>query len=76
MGKGKSPKIAKAKEPEPVYPTASSETVTPAIAKSIAQDTNAAQEQQLAARQRLRGISSTYLRGQSTASNGKAKLGQ
>lgn len=55
---------------------AASTTMTPAIAKSIAQDTEAAQAQQLAARQRMRGISSTYLRGATTTAGGKTRLGQ
>ena len=63
-------------ETDEVYPTATSETVTPAIAKSIAQDTSNAQAQQLAARQRLRGISSTYLRGAGSGTGGKTNLGQ
>ena len=68
MGKGSSGSVAMP------APTATEEPVTPAIAKSIAQDTENAQAQQLAARQRLRGISSTYQRG--TAEAGKTKLGQ
>ena len=55
---------------------ASYDSVTPAIAKSISADTESAQAQQLANRQRLRGVSSTYLRGASTTSGGKTKLGQ
>ena len=55
---------------------ATGDTVTPAIAKSIAQDTASAQSQQLADRQRMRGISSTYLRGASGTGGGKTKLGQ
>lgn len=61
------------------YSATQAETVTPAIAKSIAQDTESAQVQQLQARQRMRGVSSTYLRGTdlaSTTAGGKAKLGQ
>ena len=61
------------------YSASQAETVTPAIAKSIARDTESAQAQQLAARQRLRGVSSTYLRGTdlaATTAGGKAKLGQ
>ena len=50
--------------------------ITPAIAKSIAQDADSAQAMQLADRQRMRGISSTYLRGVTTSSGGKSKLGQ
>jgi len=49
--------------------------VTPAIASSIAADTDNAQSQQLANRQRMRGIASTYMRG-SQATAGKTKLGQ
>ena len=62
----------------PIYSASDQETVTPAIAKSIAQDTESAQAQQLQARQRLRGVSSTYLRGTDLASTmaGKSKLGQ
>lgn len=76
MGKGGSSGVA---QQVPVYSASEQETVTPAIAKSIAQDTESAQAQQLLARQRLRGVSSTYLRGTdlaSTTAGGKAKLGQ
>jgi len=69
MGKGSSASIAPMSTEIP-------ETVTPAIAQSIAQDTQAAQQQQLAARQRQRGISSTYLRGSNATGAGKTKLGQ
>ena len=58
-------------------PAAAYDTVTPAIAKSIAADTDAAQARQLADRQRMRGISSTYLRGAAASGgSGKTKLGQ
>ena len=52
--------------------------VTPAIAKSIAKDTESAQATQLEARQKMRGVASTYLRGQNIAATqvGKDKLGQ
>ena len=61
------------------YAPAQAEAVTPAVAKSIAQDTEGAQARQLAARQRLRGVSSTYLRGTDlagAAAGGTEKLGQ
>lgn len=79
MGKGSSPTIAYQQTAEQSYSAPQAETVTPAIAKSIARDTESAQAQQLQARQRLRGVSSTYLRGTELASataGGKAKLGQ
>lgn len=78
MGKGGS-SGAYAAQQVPTYSATEQETVTPAIAKSIAQDTESAQAQQLLARQRMRGVSSTYLRGTdiaSTTAGGKAKLGQ
>ena len=75
MGKGSSGSVSMPQQ-EPTYTAPTTETVTPAIAKSIAQDTSNAQAQQIAARQRLRGISSTYLRGAGSGAGGKTKLGQ
>ena len=52
-------------------------TVTPAIARSVAKDIETGQQQQLANRQRMRGVASTYLRGSANASGGgKTKLGE
>ena len=74
MGKGSSPSVAM-----PDVSGMQTEVVTPAIAKTIARDTASAQQQQLAARQRMRGISSTYMRGNQLASGQtgtKSKLGE
>ena len=70
MGKGSSGAV--------VMPTQDLEpVVTPAVAQSIAQDTQSAQDAQLKARQRMRGVSSTYLRGvEQQSAGGKTKLGQ
>ena len=82
MGKGGSPQIAYTQDTTDYAAqsaAAQASTVTPAIAKSIAQDAESAQAQQLAARQRMRGVSSTYLRGSDLAAGAagaKAKLGQ
>lgn len=58
---------AKTATPEPV--------VTPAVARSIQGDTQNAQANQAEARQRMRGIRSTYARFASTEGNGNNKLG-
>ena len=78
MGKGSSGAAV-----TPVYQTASEPektTVTPAIARSISQDAAKMQTTQIQQRQKLRGVASTYLRGQGLAGNNsngaKTKLGQ
>ena len=58
----------KVANPEPV--------VTPAVARSIEGDTSANQQTQAEARQRMRGIRSTYAQFASTeAKGGASKLG-
>lgn len=54
------------------------ETVTPAVAKEVAQDTESAQSAQREARSRLRGIRGTYARFAGSDQNGgslKSTLG-
>lgn len=70
MGKGSSSKVVTA---------AAEPSVTPAIARSIAQDTESAQMLQAQDRERLRGISNTYRRyssdSQQAAQGGNKTLG-
>lgn len=82
MGKGKSTTTTQAmmlqqqQQSTAASLAASQADVTPAIAKTIEQDSDSAQAMQLADRQRMRGISSTYLRGATTTAGAKSKLGQ
>lgn len=79
MGKGKSVSSSQTllqQQAATASSLAAQAEVTPAIAKSIEQDSESAQTMQLADRQRMRGISSTYLRGATTSAGGKSKLGQ
>ena len=82
MGKGKSSSastqamLRQQQESTASSLAAAQADVTPAIAKTIERDADSAQAMQLADRQRMRGISSTYLRGVATSSGGKTKLGQ
>ena len=80
MGKGSSGAAAQPTTVIYQTPEASNTSVTPAIAKSIAQSTEAATAAQIQQRQKLRGVASTYLRGQGLAGNNsngaKTKRGQ
>ena len=68
MGKGSSSQVVAPAEQEPI--------VTPAVARSIAADTQSAQIIQAQERERLRGISHTYRRYSSTSQNeGNSTLG-
>lgn len=68
MGKGSSSQVVAPAEQEPI--------VTPAVARSIAADTESAQIIQAQERERLRGISNTYRRNSSTSQNeGNSTLG-
>jgi hypothetical protein len=68
MGKGSSSQVVAPAEQEPI--------VTPAVARSIAADTESAQIIQAQERERLRGISNTCRRYSSTSQNeGNSTLG-
>lgn len=68
MGKGSSSQVVAPAEQEPI--------VTPAVARSIAADTESAQIIQAQERERLRGISHTYRRYSGESSNsGNVTLG-